>query len=579
MKILLALIFSYLLVTQTIGADRRMFFSCPTDNIHEFEEFVIKAKELGATHIFVSDLPKSRWQWEMDLTDPYPNWSMFNASIFKIVPPPDIAKFIPEAYWKKNIEILKERAQVLKKYGLKAAFIGGEPGWLPEAVYREHPDWRGARCEHPRRAKQTYFSPNIDNPVILQMYREAYKMLCNIIPIEYFSFLTNDSGGGICWSEGLYPGANGPANSKNRNMKDRYIDFMNSIKQGAADAGLNATINLFGSIPKSEVGAVYPSLLDGLSIISLTRTGKIDFASISAGGFYGSNVYPVPGIPQMFKFVQQVAEAFKDPNMNVTVSFENIQDKGIELLLEQYREKPYHDLLEQTQALYDIADKMVGKEYASDLVSAWNDIYIAVNNLSPIEGGGPILLLGPVNQRWLTRPLVPFQDELKPEEREYYRSYQFQANSEEEAYDYNNLQAYELTRGFSGQYLANQLLDRAKENISHATRKTEEIEHNLPDGIIKEEMNLLAQRLKVLNCVITNAMNTISFAYYMEITDKTKKPEETTEWHVPSDWRLKNLQVITRDEIDNTYALIRLLESTNQKLIFQVKDKAQEDVF
>jgi hypothetical protein len=52
----------------------------------------------------------------MDLNDPYPNWSMFNASIFKIVPPPEIARDIPEEYYKRNIEILKERAVVLNKY-------------------------------------------------------------------------------------------------------------------------------------------------------------------------------------------------------------------------------------------------------------------------------------------------------------------------------------------------------------------------------------------------------------------------------------------------------------------------------
>lgn len=579
MKILLALIFSYLLVTQTIGADRRMFFSCPTDNIHEFEEFVIKAKELGATHIFVSDLPKSRWQWEMDLTDPYPNWSMFHASIFKIVPPPDIAKFIPEAYWKKNIEILKERAQVLKKYGLKAAFSGGEPGWLPEAVYREHPDWRGARCEHPRRAKSAYYSPNIDNPIVLQMYREAYKKLCNIIPIEYFSFLTNDSGGGICWSEGLYPGANGPANSKNRDMKDRYIDFMNSIKQGAADAGLNATINLFGSIPKFEIDAVCPSLPDGLSIMGRSGKGSSNLASISMGGFYGSNVYPVIGIPQMFKCVKQVSGAFKNNERDITISFENIQSTEIALLIEQYHKKPYHDYFGQVEALSEVAGQMVGIENAPDLVEAWNEIYLAINNIAPIEGGGPLLMLGPVNQRWLTRPLVPFQEELKPEERDYYRKFQFQANSEEEANDYNNLQCYELTRGFSGQYLSNQLLGFAKVNLNRAISRIEKIAQNLSNENNKGGLQLLALRLRTLNCVIDNAINTITYSYYLDITDKSKKPDENTEWHVPTDWRLKELQVITRAEIDNTNELITILESSKKPLLVQVMNKSREDIF
>jgi HAMP domain-containing protein len=144
---------------------------------------------------------------------------------------------------------------------------------------------------------------------------------------------------------------------------------------------------------------------------------------------------------------------------------------------------------------------------------------------------------------------------------------------------HNNLQAYELTRGFSGQYLANQLLGTAKANIERATRRIEKIAQNLTEGESKTNMNLLALRLKTLNCVIGNAINTITYAYYLEITDKTKKPGENTEWHVPTDWRLKDLQVITRAEIDNTYELIRILESTDKPLLSQTKIKTQEDVF
>jgi hypothetical protein len=579
MKKIALLLLACLFITQTFAEGRKLLFSCPTENIREFEDFVVKAKALGATHIFVSDLPKSRWQWEMDSSDPYPNWSMFNASIFKILPPPEIAKYIPAEYWQKNIEILKARAVVLKKHGLKAAFVGGEPGWLPEAVYRDHPDWRGARCEHPRRAKRAYFSPNIDNPEVLKLYREAYHQLCAIIPIESFSFLTDDSGGGICWSEGLYPGANGPAGTKNKPMKDRYVDFMSSIKQGAADAGLNASVNLFGPIPAFEMDAVCPSLPDGLSIKGRTANGKNNSATVSMGSYYNSSVYPVIGIPQMFKCVKQVSDAFKSSDADITIAFENIQSTELAWLVQQYRQKPYHDYLGQIEALQEVATQLVGKENAPEMVAAWNDIYLAVNSLAPIEGGGPILLLGSVNQRWLTRPLVPFPEELKPEEREYYRKFQFQANSEDEANDYNNLQGYELTRGFSGQYLANQLLGAAKGNIARAASRVEKISQNLTAGKNRTELQLLALRLKTLNCVIENAINTITYAYYLEITDKTKKPDETTAWHVPTDWRLKELQVITRAEIDNTYELIRILESASQPVLVQVKDQAQKDVF
>lgn len=42
-------------------------------------------KELGGTHMMVGDLPRSRWMWERDLKDPYSNWSMGHAQLFKLV--------------------------------------------------------------------------------------------------------------------------------------------------------------------------------------------------------------------------------------------------------------------------------------------------------------------------------------------------------------------------------------------------------------------------------------------------------------------------------------------------------------
>jgi len=104
------------------------------------------------------------------------------------------------------LQIVKERCAILKELGMKAAFFGKEPAWLPEAVYQAHPEWRGPRCEHPRRARNTYYAPCIDQPEVLAMYRKAVAELCRQAPIETFSLLTNDSGGGICWSVSLYPG-------------------------------------------------------------------------------------------------------------------------------------------------------------------------------------------------------------------------------------------------------------------------------------------------------------------------------------------------------------------------------------
>ena len=65
---------------------KRKFFHCPAETLEEFRIAAKTAADLGVTHVYVSELPKSRWQWEMDLSDPYPNWGMMHSAIFKVVP-------------------------------------------------------------------------------------------------------------------------------------------------------------------------------------------------------------------------------------------------------------------------------------------------------------------------------------------------------------------------------------------------------------------------------------------------------------------------------------------------------------
>lgn len=55
-----------------------------------------------------------------------------------------------------------------------------------------------------------------------------------------------------------------------------------------------------------------------------------------------------------------------------------------------------------------------------------------------------MLYLGCVQQRWLTRPFVPFPEELKPEDRDYYRKFLFQARTEEHANNLADLQAAQI---------------------------------------------------------------------------------------------------------------------------------------
>ena len=276
--------------------EAKRIFNCPTETLEEFERAAKQAAMLGYTHMTVSDLPKSIWQWNRDRFDPYPNWGMMHAALFKVYVPEKLRKYLPCDYAEKNLQIVADRCKILKKYGLKAAFHGCEPAWLPEEVYREHPDWRGGRCDHPRRARKAYFSPCIDNEEVLAMYREAVAAICRVAPIENFTFMTNDSGGGICWGIYLYPGQNGPAACAHISFKDRITKFLSTLQAGAADAGLRADVAINGPKPLEAASAI-PYLADGQYINGQGRESATNYMGCGLSDyFYSCNFFPVKGL-------------------------------------------------------------------------------------------------------------------------------------------------------------------------------------------------------------------------------------------------------------------------------------------
>lgn len=555
--------------------EARRIFYCPTDDLTQFQAAAKAAKALGFTHMSISDLPKSRWQWDMDRDDPYPNWGMMHASIFKLYVPEKLRDFLPADYAEKNLEIVRARCEILKEYGLKASFSGCDPAWLPEDVYRKHPDWRGGRCDHPRRARKAYFSPCIDNEEVLGMYREAVAAICRVAPIEYFTFLTNDSGGGICWSIYLYPGSNGPAACAHISFKDRIIKYLSTLQAGAADAGCKADVAINGPKPMEAASAV-PYLEDGQFINGKGREGSDSYMSCGLGSyFYSSNFFPVKGVEQPVSFARGYINIAANPNRNCVVSLEQINNDICRKIIELADGNENANNAVFWTFLSKVAAKVAGEENAADLTAAWDEIDKAVALISHLEAGGPIIMLGSLNQRWLNRPFVPFPMELTEEEKSYYRPFQFQANSEEEAADLMFLQAYPLVRGHSGKYIATHLMDRTIGHLSAAEAKYRAVGKRSGDA----SWILNADRLHACILFTRNAINACRYQQILDRTDYLLGPCESEIWHTAPDERLRDMQNITRDELDNTEEMAKLLEGRLYDILYCAETPEDEDIF
>ncbi|HEY9075002.1 MAG TPA: hypothetical protein VIO61_00565 [Anaerolineaceae bacterium] len=547
-------------------------------SLADFERDAQKAARAGATHIMISQVEKSRWIWEADRSDPYPNWGMLNLAIFKAVVPPELKGFLPEDYAARNLATLKARSTILKQYGLKGAIQVCEPFYLPEAVFRAHPDWRGPRCEHPRRARNVYYSPCADHPEVLGMYRRAVAELLRQVEVDYIFIHTNDSGSGLCWSSGLYPGANGPAWCQHRAPAERIIGFLDAFMQGGRDAGREIDVEINSNIgfkePEHAMDAVWSALKPHMAVNFRNHQGIPQTSVVDVG--YEFSIAPVKNIPLVVGFLEKLEAAHAaGTEVASLILAESDHDEYLRVC-EAFEQAPTCGLRDRAALLWGVAAQIAGEAAAGDLVEVWHKIQTGLLHFTDtnIEG----LISCSVNQRWINRPFVLFPGELTPEERDYYRAFQFQAVDEAQANDLLNIQCTTFIRGYYAIFLASKALNRAMQANQAAIDILKRIAGGLA-GQPPEWAALLADRLRLLNCFYRNALHAMKFQEIVDNTDYTRKPEISPRWPLDAEPSLLDYEAISRAEIDNTFEIIRLIEGRERQMLILAPTHEQEDIF
>lgn len=556
---------------------RMNIFTFRSDSLEEFREKAEKAKVSGATHITLSQIEKSRWQWDRDPEDPYPNWSMLVASLFKIVVPAELKEWLPEDFAKRNYELIAARGRILKELGLKGSFHMKEPCYLPEGVYAAHPEWRGPRCDHPRRARNTYYSPCVDRPEVLGMYRRAMTELCKAAEIEYFHIFTNDSGGGLCWSSGLYPGRNGPEWCRHIPQSERVAGFLDTLRLGAADAGKDIWIEINSNIgikePEHAMDAMWPSLPDHIAVNKKSNDGKPLASEVFLNWEY--TLQPVKNIVRPFEFLEQYENSEYSGRPAAINTIDDTDFNEYHFLMDRFNKCGHRGLAARTALIRTLAKHLAGHSGADELTQAWCETERGI--LHFLDTGLEGLVSCSVNQRWLNRPFVLFPDELAPDEKEYYRKYQFQANDEKHADDLLDIQNSSFIRGYSGVFLAVSALDKAISLFDSAAGRVRTVSENAPAG--RSGMLLYADRLELLSCFMKNAKNAIRFQHIVDTADYEREPEISPEWPLDAEKNQLLFDEVTRAEIDNTYHIIRLIKGREETMLTMADTPEKEDIF
>ena len=555
-----------------------------------FERKAVLCKELGATHIVITEgLPPATWEFDKD--DPYPAWYMHHASLLKIFPPKDVLPFVDKDYADKVSAILEKRCEILRKLGLKAVWNANEPAVMPEAFFTAHPELRGPRIDQPNRSRKARFAPSVDEPETLRIYRESMQLLLKRCPeVELFNWVTTDAGSGFDWTPSLYPGINGNSNYKDRPMADRVSGFLINAQQAAKDAGHEIAINLNPIEPRQwmiptfspdVLQAIVRLLPRGLALEGKEGPDGRPFAGGGTGGGGGGIFYPVVGIvvPSFNPIGGSSGAATGEIPTHVVINLGDATTMDFNYrLLKATRGVPMRTLLERMTALRAFAVTEVGEDQADNLVEAWSALNDAGKNLNILNFGG-MLRFGHVLNRWITRPMVPFSDELSTAEKKDYQQFLFQAKGEEQADNLIDIQAMRMYEGWGAKMLFQRTIELTQPQMRTALSRVERIRDAAKDGAARQQWDLTAKRLQAVIYLLQSADDMVAYQAQLDrVKNLGAKPEVNPVLGVQSGWDRTDLMETARKEIDTMVNLERLLESTKEPILDLAPTPAEETI-
>ena len=324
--------------------------------------------------------------------------------------------------------------------------------------------------------------------------------------------------------------------------------------------GLTATAGVLHIDDKDMISAL-PDLLPGQSVNNRTSTSFAVSRSIGFSVDYSDHAVPVALMPRLVAFTEQIQAVQDDPECNINFLFRSMDDKLSIDYVKQYFGKVGRGPAGRYNAISEFAARCVGEKYAAELAEVWDLVEKSIFRFDYLETGGHIFYLGTVHQRWLTRPLVAFPAELKPEEKNYYREYQFQAQSEADADNMCDLQANCWLSGYGAANLLRKTVGYTMPFINKAVSMTEKLVAEAVDPEAKAMLEKTLLKIRLYRCVVRNANNVVSFQDILDRTDYSVDPVDVSPCiGEQGDIRYFKVNQILRNEVDNTLEIISIIK-------------------
>ncbi len=562
------------------------------ENRDGFRRLVELAAEFGGTHVAVGEIPFRYDNWVLpDNGDPYAAWCNHSPGLLRICPPAELHEWVSSEHGKRLQEYVGWQLEVMRPHGLKGASYAVEPMWLPEGVYRAHPNWRGAQCELGRIAKRPYFAPNLDDPEVLDLYRRAMCEYATLFPeVDHYRFMSNDSGAGIAWTPNIYPGINGPLKSRGRDGGERLAAWLKAMQDGAAQAGVAMRLNLHSSGFPAELSAAAQAKCQPGTFVQQANGHGETWGGPGAGlgGGLWSIPYPAIGVGSVPDFIGALQGIYNRPPKPAGLATISLHDDDLGLArlgLEAFLVAPGQGSLASRQAGLRAAERFAGTaKGAEPMLAAWQAVERAGQTLRQVrqKGFGQVLAFGGVSMRWLTRPLVPQPAQLTNDELRHVKPLLFSNNVERDLQSFGYVLGKGVFRGESVTWMSRWCLQEVYDALKGAERSVRSLAKAVetPDEA-SPRLALLADRLGVYACLVANARNVIMYQYALDTAAQPQYGPNPMDYddNIIYDQRGLTFRKLARAELDNIYDLIAYLERAEDRVIEQASEPAEESVF
>ncbi|MBL8025145.1 MAG: hypothetical protein JNL74_01970 [Fibrobacteres bacterium] len=578
----------------TSGMKTRVMFNNNHTDLPAFKAYVDTLKPLQEffdVRVIISHHHKLKFHEKLDKDDPYLFYSLGFAALYDFVVPKELLKIVSADFVKKNAVLIQKKSEILEKAGLKAAFAGHEPVYYPEAIYEKYPEWRGPRIDHPRRSKNPCFAMCMHNTDVQNLYRGMSEKLIKLCPnLDTFYFWANDSGSGFCWNQGSYFGANGPEICSTADPKAGWNNFQSAILDGARDGGAKKPMSVVKLTAHFKEA---PSNVEG-AYEAHTDEPRGRFYSIGTDLFH---TYPVSYLHNPFEKCERWAKVLRDKPELCNVWFSDVYQRMaldnesikdiVALVVELGKNvKKTNSLSGKVDVLKKLASDRFRPETADELVDAWHAL--SVSNETEKENMRSAFFANPtylgLSHRWLTRPLVAYEDRLTDDERKYYMPFIFSVYGDAgkmELLDAHGKYALPPNSDYGAfDSTANKIIAGYKKASALFTAAAAKC-----SGEHAARLKRMSLSCQILICLWKNVRNGMQFALLRKNGHEKSIAEiglPLIKAGHPIGW-LNDYQKIlfrtVRNELDNIDVLIKLLKSDKAQSFHVATTKGEEETF